>query len=158
MKHLLILLSFLLLSSPLFGQSDEPTNLYRWEVDEKVYVWKIFGDEDLNPKYRGEVKEGKPDGLGITTFPDGSKYVGSYKNGKRHGRGTWFTKISGEIKPYGKGTRRYMIGRNIEEPKQLHKLPSGKWQHTKGVQKWLTPEPLDALEVEAWLKNYEKSH
>ena len=106
MRHILIIISILLLSSPLFGQSDEPTNLYRWEVDEKVYVWKIFGDEDLNPKYRGEVKEGKPDGLGITTFPDGSKYVGSYKNGKRHGRGTWFTKISGEIKPFSKGEYR----------------------------------------------------
>ena len=66
--------------------------------------------------------------------------------------------IHAEIRPYGKGTRRYMIGRNVEVPEKLHKLPSGKWQHTKGVQEWLTPEPIDANEVEAWLKNYEKSH
>ena len=66
--------------------------------------------------------------------------------------------IHTEIKPYGKGTRRYMIGRNIEEPKQSHQMGSGKWLHTKGVQKWLTPEPIDALDLEAWLKDYEKSH
>ena len=66
--------------------------------------------------------------------------------------------IHTEIKPYGKGTRRYMIGRNIEEPAKLHQLPSGRWQHTKGVQKWLTPEPIDGPTLEVWLKDYEKSH
>ena len=66
--------------------------------------------------------------------------------------------IHTEIKPYGKGTRRYMIGRNIEEPKQGNQLPSGKWQMTKGVQEWLTPEPLNGPDLEAWLKDYENFH
>jgi hypothetical protein len=63
--------------------------------------------------------------------------------------------IHTEIKPYGKGTRRYMIGRHIEEPKQGAQLPSGKWQMTPGVQEWLTSEPLDGVSLEAWLKDYE---
>ena len=63
MRHILIIFSILLLSSPVIGKSEEPSILYRWEVGEEVYVWKNFGDEDLNPKYRGEVKEGKPDGI-----------------------------------------------------------------------------------------------
>jgi hypothetical protein len=66
--------------------------------------------------------------------------------------------IHTEIKPYGKGTRRYMIGRHTEEPKQGAQLPSGKWQMTKGVQEWLTPEPLNGPDLEAWLKDYENSH
>ena len=54
MKHLLIILSILLLSSPLFGQ--ETGVLYLWE--------------------------------------NGTKYMGEWKDGKKHGQGT-FT--------YGKG-------------------------------------------------------
>jgi hypothetical protein len=98
-KHLLIILISILLSSPLFGESKKAGVLYRWEIDKKVYVWKNFGDEDINPKYKGEIKDKKPNGLGITIFPDGSKYEGLYKNGERHGRG----KISGRIKLYSKG-------------------------------------------------------
>lgn len=65
--------------------------------------------------------------------------------------------IHTEIKPYGPGTRRYMVGRHIEEPKISHKLPSGRWQSTHGVQEWLTPEPLDGIEIKAWLENYQKN-
>ena len=66
--------------------------------------------------------------------------------------------IHTEIKPGGKGTRRYMIGRHIEEPKQSRQLGSGKWLMTPGVQEWLTPEPLDGIALEAWLKDYENFH
>ena len=65
--------------------------------------------------------------------------------------------IHTEIKPYGPGTRRYMVGRNKEEPKKSHQLPSGKWQSTHGVQEWLTPEPLDGPQMKAWLTEYEKN-
>ena len=84
-KHLLIILTFLLLSSPLFGQ--ETGILYQWESS-YGYVWKTFGDEQTNPKYRGEIKNGKPEGFGILIWFDGKKYVGMWKNGKMNGQGT----------------------------------------------------------------------
>ncbi len=51
-----------------------------------------------------------------------------------------------------------MVGRHIEEPKQSHQMGSGKWQMTKGVQEWLTPEPLNGPALEDWLKDYENFH
>ena len=73
------------------------------EVAEKVFVWKYIGNEEINPKYKGEVKDNQPDGMGITIFPDGYRHSGQYKKGKRHGSGTWFTKKSGKINKHSKG-------------------------------------------------------
>ena len=65
--------------------------------------------------------------------------------------------IHTEIRTYGPGTRRYMIGRHIEEPKKSHQMGSGKWQMTPGIQEWLTSEPLDGIQLEKWLSDYEAS-
>ena len=66
MKHLLIILiSILLLSSPLFG------------------------DKDTHPVYKGNVKNGKPHVQGTETLSDGKKYEGEWKDGKRNGQGTF---------------------------------------------------------------------
>ena len=39
-------------------------------------------------KYVGEWKDDKKHGQGTYTWPSGSKYIGEYKNDKRHGKGT----------------------------------------------------------------------
>ena len=39
-------------------------------------------------KYEGEYKDGKRHGQGTYTFPDGKKYVGGWKDSKYHGQGT----------------------------------------------------------------------
>ena len=63
--------------------------------------------------------------------------------------------VQSEIKPYGPGTRRYMVGKHIEEPNHnAWQMPSGKWASTHGVQEWLTPEPLDGPALEKWLTEY----
>ena len=62
--------------------------------------------------------------------------------------------IHTEVKPYGPGTRRYMVGRHIEEPTRSHQMGSGKWQMTQGQQEWLTPTPLSGIELEKWLTDY----
>ena len=85
MRHILILLSILLLSFPLFGQ--ETGVLYQYETSSGIQ-WKTFGDGKVQPKYKGEIKNGKPEGFGNLTFSDGEKYVGEWKNGKKHGQGT----------------------------------------------------------------------
>ena len=46
-------------------------------------------------KYVGESKDGKRSGKGTFTYPDGQKFVGEYKDGKIHGQGI-FTFPSGE--------------------------------------------------------------
>ena len=57
-----------------------------WRHPKKV--WERFGDKDTQPKYQGQVKDGKPNGLGILTFTDGWKYVGEWKEGIYNGQGT----------------------------------------------------------------------
>jgi len=97
MKHLLIILiSFLLLSSPLFGHPKGVHTFYRWNNPSgDGWVWKGFGDKETQPVYKGEVENGVPNGLGILYDLDGSKYVGSWKNGKKNRQGT-FTYPNGE--------------------------------------------------------------
>ena len=88
MKHLLIILiSILLLSSPVIGDNHKGETLYRWgECCD--YKWMGFGDKETHPKYQGQVKDGEPNGLGILIYPNGNKYVGEWKDGKRNGQGT----------------------------------------------------------------------
>jgi len=88
MKHLLIILiSILLLSSPVIGE--EPVVLYQYETSGGIQ-WKTFGNEKVQPKYEGEIKNGKMDGLGVLIYPYGEKsVVGEWKNGKE-----WNTKHS----------------------------------------------------------------
>ena len=71
MKHLLIIISILLLSSPVIGQ--ETNVLYQYKSSSGL-VWKTFGNEKLQPKYEGQVENGIPNGQGIFTSSDGSKY------------------------------------------------------------------------------------
>ena len=56
MKHLLIIiLSILLLSSPVIGDNHKGETLYLWETPSGD-VWKEFGDKETQPKYQGDVK------------------------------------------------------------------------------------------------------
>ena len=77
MKHILVLISILLLSFPLFGQSKKKGLLYIWEN---------------GSRYVGEWKDGKKHGQGTYTSGkgegEGDKYVGSWEGGQMwNGRG-----------------------------------------------------------------------
>jgi len=117
MKHLLlILISFLLLSSPVIGDNHKGETLYGWG-EYPDYVWKGFGDKDTHPVYKGDVENGKPNGLGIKIYLNGRKYIGGWKNGYYHGQGTltWTdgTKYVGEWKNgkyHGQGTFTNFLG------------------------------------------------
>ena len=106
MRHILITLSFLLLSSPVIGNNHKGETLYLWETS-SGWVWKGFGDKDTHRVYKGEWKNGKPNGLGVMTYPDGHKYVGEWKNG-REWNGTGYNK-NGEI------VVRFVNGKQIEQ-------------------------------------------
>ena len=62
MKQILIItFAFLLFTTPLFAQVQESGVLYLWEISEEK-IWKSFGDDETQQKYKGEIKDGKPDG------------------------------------------------------------------------------------------------
>ena len=50
---------------------------------------KDLEKKKLTPIYKGYFENGKPNGVGIMTYPDGAKYVGGWKNGEKHGQGTF---------------------------------------------------------------------
>ena len=85
MKHIIIFLSILFLSTKLFGQ--EIGVLYLWKTSSGE-VWKGFGDKQIHSVYKGQVENGEPNGQGTETSPDGTKYVGEWKDGRKHGQGT----------------------------------------------------------------------
>ena len=58
-------------------------------VENGEQKWFEKGNEDSDGKYIGEIKNGKPNGTGTITSPDGKKYVGEFKDGKEHGKGTY---------------------------------------------------------------------
>ena len=81
MKHLLLILSIFLLTSPLFCQ--ETGVLFQYKIS-SGFVWKTFGKDKVQPKYEGEVSAGIPEGFGILSYPftDGKSVVGEWKDGK----------------------------------------------------------------------------
>ena len=103
-----ILSLLLLLTSPLFGQ--ETGVLYQYETSSGI-KWKTFGDGKVQPKYEGEIKNGKMDGLGVLIFPyNGENIVGEWKNGKE-----WNTK------------------HNKKDGTLIGKWVNGEWIKSRGV-------------------------
>jgi len=89
MRHILIIIiSILLFSYLLVSCQKEDDVLYRWDDGKKGFEWKTFGDADTQPKYKGEISNGKPNRTGTGTYPNGRKYVGDWKDNRRHGQGT----------------------------------------------------------------------
>ena len=88
MKHLLIILSFLLHSSPVIGETKTIETLYEWKTSSGIQ-WREIGDKDFHAKYKGDVVIGRPHGVGTLVYPDGNKYVGEWMNGLFHGQGIY---------------------------------------------------------------------
>ena len=84
MKQLFILLSILLISPPLFGNSKKGQTLFFWQTPSSL-SWKEFGDKKFHPKYQGDVESNKPNGLGMLTYPWGESIL---ENGKTEDCGT----------------------------------------------------------------------
>ena len=103
MKHLLILISVLLFSSFIFSSENKEQGNFTYPN---------------GAKYKGELKEGIPNGQGTSTFRDGGKYVGEFRDGLLNGQGTFTwsngNKHVGEYKDgllNGQGTSTLFDGR-----------------------------------------------
>ena len=94
MKHILIILSFLLQSSPVIGESKKSETLYEWKTSSGIQ-WREIGDNDFHAKYKGDVVIGRPHGVGTLVYPDGNKYVGEFMNGLFHGQGEYTISSNG---------------------------------------------------------------
>ena len=120
MKHLLILLSLILLSFPVIGQ--ETGVLFLREVNDK-WGWFEDGNKDKDARYIGEFKDGffedrQPNGRGTFTSTDGIKYEGEFKDGERNGQGTYTFPSGGKYvgewkdgRENGQGKRTFPDGR-----------------------------------------------
>ena len=138
MKHLLILIFFLLLSSPVIGDNHKGETLYQWKTSSGE-VWKGFGDTEIHPVYKGQVEDGKPNGLGILIYKDGRKYEGNWKNGIWNGKGKYSFKdgfgYEGEWKngvENGIGTLTYPNGDKYEGEFKNGKMLNGKMYKKNG--------------------------
>ena len=161
MKVLIITIIIQITYLKIFGHDIDKHILYRWETNLGT-VWKSFGDENLQLKYEGNIKNGKPFGQGIFSFPSGkkiigefkdgingmgslitlggSKYVGEFKNGKRTGKGvyTFFSdryKYIGEFvngKFHGNGTMLFSNGNKYTGEWRRNKIWNGKYYNNNG--------------------------
>ena len=93
MKFIIITIWILILCFPLCAQNTGI--LYLNKVDGEL-IWMNTGNEKKHWKYKGEIKNGKPNGTGVLNSQYG-EYVGELKNGMLHGQGT-YTYKSGIIK------------------------------------------------------------
>ena len=84
-KHILILLSLLILTFPLVAQ--ETGVLYLTKVNGK-FGWFENSNDIKDWKYEGEIKNGKPNGTGVLEY-NLATYYGEVKNGMLHGQGTY---------------------------------------------------------------------
>ena len=158
MRNIFIVFTFslLLVTSLLFGQE---TGILYMNKTSSGYVWETFEDGEVQSKYNGEIKNGKPNGFGFQTYkngnkyfgehknglpngqgrsiyPDGGIYLGEYKNGKFHGQGTFIWNdgyyYEGEFRdgtPNGQGTESLPNGQLVGEYKD------GKPWNVKGYNK-----------------------
>ena len=150
MKQLLIILTFFLLSNPVFAQipyKDIPkgfiwkgggrSTLFLWNTFEEGQIWRDFGDEELQPIYRGEQTVKKnlknifpfPDGLGILyngffevggriIFKKNYFVIGEWHSGLLHGQVTIKGRDYFEEGTFDKGQRSYT---NVFKKKSLQK-------------------------------------
>ncbi|MCH2619774.1 MAG: hypothetical protein MKZ83_05430, partial [Candidatus Poseidoniia archaeon] len=96
MRHILITLSILLFSSLVFSSEKKLGNItyangakYKGELKDGIPNGQGFLSLPDGGKYVGEFKEGIINGQGTVTLSDGRKYSGEFKEGKKHGQGIY---------------------------------------------------------------------
>ena len=96
MRHILITLSILLFSSLVFSSDKKLGNItyangakYKGELKDGIPNGQGFLSLPDGGKYVGEFKEGIINGQGTVTLSDGRKYSGEFKEGKKHGQGIY---------------------------------------------------------------------
>ena len=108
MKQILIIISLILLSPPLFGQSDANNKGIRYKITSGL-LWKPIGKGEKQSNsvgYVGSYKDGVPHGKGTMTYYDGRKIVGEFN------RYTWNSTF---FDKNGKILGKFVKGKYIKE-------------------------------------------
>ena len=84
MKLVLVICSLFFITSRLFCQ--ETGELFNYKTP-SGYKWTNLKKEKFRKKYKGEIKNGIPNGFGIQTYKNGDTYFGEHKNGYPNGKG-----------------------------------------------------------------------
>ena len=111
MKHLLIILSLILLSSPLFGQSTPKYQSVNQCVLQTMMEMKLTGNKMFEmvkeecEKYFEKLKKRK----GVLFFINRNRKLGWYENGDEKKDGKYVGEIENR-KPNGQGTHTYSNG------------------------------------------------
>ena len=79
---IVICISIFIINPPFSAQSDD-IGVLSYRKENARWGWYDYGDKEVDGKYFGEIKNLKPDGKGTYTYPDGSKLIGKWKNGKK---------------------------------------------------------------------------
>lgn len=126
---------------------------YTWSTQPGANPWVPEGEEDEEGeggggfpqdrivKFEGSYHEGKKNGIGKITFPNGDKYHGMWENDKIHGEGTYYY-ISGDIysgewkegKKHGEGA--YVFGQDKSQlvgTFENGNIIKGKWVFKDGT-------------------------
>lgn len=99
-------------SGVLVRKNGERIEGYRLKVELPVpkerYVYRTLGGSELEKErtgtkmsdgsyYEGEVKNKKPEGRGVYTWPDDALYIGEFRGGQPNGKGVLMTPDSGKF-------------------------------------------------------------
>lgn len=116
----LIVIGFISIMANVYSNESKTSYVNNAAIDDIQQDLKVDTISWFNGTYTGEIKGGKPHGVGEFVHPaTGDKYVGEWENGKYHGQGiyTWGEnsdvpgdKYIGEWKdgePHGQGIRYY---------------------------------------------------
>ena len=105
LRHLIIIIPILLFSNTAIGNFQKVETLYVLG-EYPDWKWVEIGDNKTQPKYQGQVKNEKPNGLGVLISTNGWKYFGSWKNGEIL-NGTEYDIYGNIIYRWIEGKRRY---------------------------------------------------
>ena len=91
------------------------------------YTWMAASEEEgaegeqvVSATYEGEYKDGKRDGVGTMTYPNGDVYTGEWKESKMHGVGTYKYKASDDI--YSGAYVEGLLDVEVESPQEVQQL------------------------------------
>ena len=134
MRHILITLSILLISSLVFSSENKQGNItysngvnYKGELKDGIPNGLGFLSLPDGGKYVGEFKEGIINGQGTVTLSDGRKYSGEFKDGKKHGQGI-YTYPTGE-----KYVGEFNEGKNMVKEHGLSRMEESLWENTRMI-------------------------
>lgn len=159
-RHILAALLLLTLPTLVLAEgwvTDPNTGCELWAVNADAASWdgaciggKASGNGIITYKkngklfstYKGEVEDGKLNGLGVYLWANGDRYEGQCKDDKRNGQGVYLWKDGRRYEGAWRNDQQHGLGRQTNADGSLYH--EGQWANGQPVQVAAAPEPADA--------------